>query len=134
MRLARHCRAPVERYFSRHDKRFGFLRPKEGSDEVRHTKGEDVFFHLDEFSLPLVTPNGVDFGKQTPTPEQIREAEVLLERGRDVIFDLQRTSRGFMADPWCPIKLWNEAVLEWERLYPSTPTTITTTHEEGASR
>lgn len=132
MRLARHCRAPVEKYLPRRDKRYGFLRPPRGSKESELTKGEDVFLHLDEFCLPIATPNGVDFGKDTPTPEQIRIAESLLERGSEVVFDLQRTSRGFMADPWCPASLWDDKVLEWEQQYPEASST--TNDFQGASR
>lgn len=122
MRLARHCRAPVERFFPGKERRYGFLRPPKGSKEAVNTREEDIFFHLDEFHPPMVTERGVEFGTDTPTPEQIDAVVELLGRGQTVVFDLQRTSRGFMADPWCPQALWEGATHQWKSQYPEVAT------------
>lgn len=133
MSLATPLSAPVDTYFRREERRYGFLHPPKGSQAARLTQGQDILLHLDALFLPVITAGGVEFGTETPTPKEIEKAETFLKRGKEIAFELQRTTKGFRAQKWCPKPFWDDAVLEWTRLY-SQPSTQPHTEIKGASR
>lgn len=122
MSLAIPLSAPVATFFHREERRYGFLHPPKGSEAARLTQGQDVLLHLDDFFPLVVTADGVEFGTETPTPEEIEKAKAFLKRGKVIVFVLQRTKKGFSAQKWCPKSLWDDAVREWTRLYQNTST------------
>ncbi len=116
MNLTHFSEAPVSVYYLAGNKKFGFLIPEPGSTEALLTGGADIFFHLNNFRMPIIEHGAVRFSKEKPTRDCIDFVATLLTKDVVLAFDLRRVEKGFAAEPWTLRSIWREQLKQLAEL------------------
>lgn len=112
MILTHFSEAPVSAYYPAGHKKFGFIKPEPGSTEALLTKGADVFFHLNNFRMPIIQHGHVRFSDEKPARECVDFVAALLTKDVVLAFDLRPVEKGYAAEPWTLRSIWLERLKE----------------------
>lgn len=116
MNLTHFSEAPVSAYYPAGYKKFGFIKPKPGSTEEILTAGAGIFFHLNNFRMPIIAHGRVRFSEEKPARECVDFVAALLTKDVVLAFDLRRVEKGFAAEPWTLRSIWLEQLRQLAEL------------------